>query len=75
MAVINTESFKGPSTPADLLTKADVSGFSISDILKQGHWSKASAFQKIYRKDILDPSSNFLMNFLDKTLNKGSLQQ
>ena len=43
--------------------------------MKQCHWSKASTFQKFYKKDILDPSSNFQMGVLDKSLNKGGLQQ
>ena len=56
-------------------TKAGVSGVSVSDILKQAHWSEDSTFQKFYMKDILDLSSNFQMVVLDKALNRGGLQQ
>ena len=52
MTGINTEVFKVRSTRAASSSKAEVTGVSLTDIIKQGHWSQASAFQRFYRQSI-----------------------
>ena len=47
MAGIDTHIFKGHSTLVALSSEADVYRLSVSDIMKQSHWSWASIFQKI----------------------------
>ena len=59
MAGINTKIFKDHSTSAALTTKADVTGISVCDIMKQGEWSNKSRFQKFYKKEVIDCSETF----------------
>ena len=42
MAGIETEVFKAHSTRSASSSKAEVTGVSLRDIIKQGHWSQAS---------------------------------
>ena len=68
MAGINTEVFKAHSTRSASSSKAEVTGFSLTDIIKQGHWSQASIFQRFYRKNIKIHDSNFQSENLNKQL-------
>ena len=52
MAGIDMEGFHAaPSTRSLLSSLAEVTGVSLTDIIKQGHWSQTSTFQKFYRKN------------------------
>ena len=68
MAGINTKIFKDHSTSAALTTKADVTGISVCDIMKQGQWSNKSRFQKFYKKEIIDYSETFRVSILGQVL-------
>ena len=68
MAGINTEVFKAHSTRAASSSKAEVTGVSLTDIIKQGNWSQASTFQRFYRKSIKEYDSNFQSGILNKQL-------
>ena len=50
LANIDTSIFSGHATRSASSTKAKLSGLSVSDILKRGHWTNESTFQKIYNK-------------------------
>ena len=50
MAGINTEVFKAHSTRAASSSKAEVTGVSLTDIIKQGHWPQAFNLSKILHK-------------------------
>ena len=50
MAGINTEVFKAHSTRAASSSKAEVTGVSLTDIIKQGHWSQTFNLSKILQK-------------------------
>ena len=52
MAGFDTEVFKAHSTRSASFSRAEVTGISLTDIIKQGHWSQASTFQRFYRKSI-----------------------
>ena len=45
-----------------------MTGVSLTDIVKQGHWSKASLFQKFYGKNVTEYDSNFELGILNKQL-------
>ena len=49
-------------------SKAEVTGLSLTDIIKQGHSSQASTFQRFYRKSIKEYDSNFQSGILNKQL-------
>ena len=68
MAGINTEVFKAHSTRSASSSKAEVTGVSLTDVIKQGHWSQASTFQRFYRKSIKEYDSNFQSGILNKQL-------
>lgn len=51
---INTEAFSGHSTRSGSVTKAQIGGASVFDIVKCGHWSNSSTFQKFYHKEVID---------------------
>ena len=53
MAGIDTTHFTAHSTRSAASSKAKSMGASTSEILKRGHWSKESTFQKYYGKEIL----------------------
>ena len=59
VAGINTEAFKAHSTRSASSSKSEVTGVSLTDIIKQGHWSQTSIFQRFYRKSIKEYDSNF----------------
>ena len=61
---IDTKIFKGYSTSAASTTKADVTGISVCDIMKQGQWSNKSRFQKFYKKEIIDYSETFRVSIV-----------
>ena len=66
MAGINTEVFKAHSTQAASSSKAEVTWVSLTDIIKQSHWSQASTFQGFYRQSIKEYDSNFQSGILNK---------
>ena len=68
MACINTEVFKAHSTRAASSSKSEVTGISLTDIIKQGQWSQSSTFQRFYRKSIKEYDSNFQSGILNKQL-------
>ena len=68
LAGIDTSIFKGHSTRSASSSKAEVSGASVSDIMKQGHWSRTSTFQRFYKKEILDPSAIYQAAVLNNKL-------
>ena len=68
MPGIDINIFKGYSTRAASSAKADISGVSVSCIMKQGHWSRVSTFQNYYKKDLLDPGANYQTAILDNKL-------
>ena len=49
-----------------------VSGVSSVEILKRGHWSNSSTFQKIYHKEI-EPSSYSFQSSITKGFEERSL--
>ena len=68
MVGIDTQIFKGHSTRSASTSKAEASGASICDIMKQGHWSNESTFQRFYRREIIDPSASFQASLLKDML-------
>ena len=68
MAGINTDVFRAHTTRSASSSKAEVTGVSFTDIIKQGHWSQASTFQRFYRKTIKEYNSNFQSGMLNKQL-------
>ena len=68
MAGINTEVFKAHSTQSASSSKAEVTGVSLTDIIKQGNWSQASTFQRFYKKSIKEYDSNFQASIFNKQL-------
>ena len=68
MAEINTDVFKAHSTGALSSSKTEVTRVSLTDIIKQGHWSQASTFQRFYTKSIKEYDSNFQSGILKKQL-------
>ena len=56
LAGIDTSTFTGHSTRAASTSKAKVTGVSIQDIVKRGHWSNKSTFTKHYNRDIVPES-------------------
>ena len=69
MAGIDMEGFHAaPSTRSLLSSLAEVTGVSLTDIIKQGHWSQTSTFQKFYRKNAKECDSNFQSGILNKQL-------
>ena len=66
MAGINTEVFKAHSTQSASSSKVEVTGVSLKDIIKQGHWSQAATFQRFYRKDVKEYDSDFQSRILKK---------
>ena len=52
MAGIDMEGFHAAhSLLSSEVLLAEVTGVSLTDIIKQGHWSQTSTFQKFYRKN------------------------
>ena len=49
---IDTEIFKAYSTRSASSSKARLLGISTKEILKKGHWSKESTFQKLFFRNI-----------------------
>ena len=49
-AGIDTLSFKGHSTRSAATSKADSTGLSVADIIKQANWKNATTFRKFYHK-------------------------
>ena len=68
MAGVNTEMFKGHSTRSASTSKAEAIGVSLTDVIKQGHWSNSSTFAKFYKKNIADYHSNFQSGILNNRL-------
>ena len=66
IAGVDAEAFKTHSTRSASSSKADGTGFSLTDIIKQGHWSQASTFQSFCRKSIKEYDSNFQSGILNK---------
>ena len=65
IAGVDAEAFKANSTRSASSSKADGTGFSLTDIIKQDHWSRASTFQRFYRKSIKEYDSNFQSGILN----------
>ena len=59
MVGINTEVFKAHSIRSASSSKTELTGVSLIDIIKQGHWSQTSTFQKFYRKSIKEYDTLF----------------
>ena len=68
MTYIDTEVFKGHSTRSASSSMVEVTGVSLTHIIKQGHWFQASAFQIFLRINIKEYASNFQSEFLSKPL-------
>ena len=69
MAGIDMEGFHAAhSLLSSEVLLAEVTGVSLTDIIKQGHWSQTSTFQKFYRKNAKDYDSNFQSGILNKQL-------
>ena len=71
-SVIDTQKFKGHSTRSVSTSKDMVSGVSSVEILKRGHWSNNSTFQKFYHKEI-EPSSHSFQSSITKSFEERSL--
>ena len=54
LAGIDTSTFTAHSTRSASTSKAKSQGISTKDILKRGHWSNRSTFQKFYYRNIED---------------------
>ena len=69
MAGIDMEGFHAAhSLLSSEVLLAEVTGVSLTDIIKQGHWSQTSTFQKFYRKNAKECDSNFQSGILNKQL-------
>ena len=69
MAGIDMEGFHAVhSLLSSEVLLAEVTGVSLTDIIKQGHWSQTSTFQKFYRKNAKECDSNFQSGILNKQL-------
>ena len=68
MVGINTEVFKAHSIRSASSSKTELTGFSLIDIIKQGHWSQTSIFQKFYRKSIKEYDAIFQSGTFNKQL-------
>ena len=67
MAGIDMEGFHAAHSTRSLLSSlAEVTGVSLTDIIKQGHWSQTSNFQKLCRKNAKEYDSNFQSGILNK---------
>ena len=54
---------------------AEVTGVSLTDIIKQGHWSKASKlFKTFYRKNLKEYVSIFNNEFLTNSFEERRLE-
>ena len=49
---IDTDIFKAHSTRSAATSKASNVAISLTEIIKQGHWSNSSTFKKFYHKEI-----------------------
>ena len=49
MAGVDTEAFKTHSTGSASSSKTKVTVFSLTNLIKQRHWSQASTFQIFYK--------------------------
>ena len=58
-AGINTTIFKPHSTHSASTSAAAASSLDITKILKTANWTRASTFQKFYRKDIVKSTASF----------------
>ena len=54
LAGVDTSTFKGHSTRTASSSKAKALGVPTKEILRRGHWSRYSTFQKHYYKEIID---------------------
>ena len=54
LAGVDTSTFKGHSTRTASSSKAKALGVPTKEILRRGHWSRYSTFQKHYYKEIVD---------------------
>ena len=70
MTYIDTEVFKGHSTRSASSSMVEVTGVSLTHIIKQGHWFSniSQAFQIFLRINIKEYASNFQSEFLSKPL-------
>jgi len=51
-AGIDTSTFKGHSTRSATTSKASSLGVPLKEIIKRGHWSATTTFERIYKKNI-----------------------
>ena len=58
-AGIYVSTFKAHSTRSASISKPDLSGAPIEEILKQGCWSNKSTWKKFYNKNIIQESELF----------------
>ena len=72
LAGIDTETFKGYSTRSASSSRAATQGVPLKEILKRGHWSNNTVFEKCYKKDVdKGPDVTFdsaVLNFKNSTL-------
>lgn len=65
---IDTNIFKWHSTRSASSSKASVQGVPMKEILKRGHWSSTTTFEKTYKKDIENDPEVFQSAILNLTL-------
>jgi len=58
LAGIDTSTFKAHSTRSASSSKAMCQGVPLDEIVKRGHWSSATTFEKFYCKDIQSEGSS-----------------
>ena len=66
MAGIDISVYKAHSTRVASVSKADVMGLSIEDIVNQGNWSNSSTFERFYRKPIVGGGRAFQQKVLSR---------
>jgi len=57
VSTIDTDTFSGHSVRSASSSKARLVGVPIKEILKRGHWSQESTFQKFYCRELIDSNS------------------
>ena len=64
-AGINTEAFQAHSVRGASTSKAHKQGLSLEDVLKRGHWTNKSTWQKFYHKPISSASQRYQDKILE----------
>jgi len=63
---IDTNKFKAHSTRSAASYKAKTFGVPVKEILKRGHWSNDSTFQRHYVEEVVDNNDLFQPSFLGR---------